>query len=169
VPDHIRPGYLATIVMETFGPPGTPLVQLLPLRSVTVTIPSLDPDGNGYVRFDGLFGLQPDDPFTLWRYLLKNRAKVTNPVLTVVDNGSEASLYGAIGHFTPSPTPNGATTVFTTPFGYIQGTTVVYLNGLAQVRGTDYTESDPVEGEITFTVAPNSADVILVTCRTLSS
>ncbi|HET9615456.1 MAG TPA: hypothetical protein VFP22_11645, partial [Candidatus Limnocylindrales bacterium] len=53
VPDHIRPGYLATIELKTFGPSGSPLVQLLPLRQVVITFPGLDPDGNGYVQFEG--------------------------------------------------------------------------------------------------------------------
>ena len=169
IPDHILPGYLSTITMETFEDGVNPLVQLLPLRSMVITFPDLDTTGKGYVRFDGQFGLQPDDPFTLWRFLLKNRQRIINPVLTVVDNSSTATLYGAIGHFTPDPTPNGTVTVFTVPFGYIAGTTNVYIDGLIQTPVTDYTESDPIAGEVTFVSAPTTGQVIQVVCRTLAS
>jgi hypothetical protein len=174
-PDHIHPGSLVTITLETFGPSMDPLVLLMPLRSVAITIPALDPDGNGYVRFQGTFGLQPDDPYSLWRYLIKNAGKVTNVALTFVDDTSTSTTYGASGSFNPTPTPNGSATVFTIPFGYIVGSTQVYLRapgavgGLLLLPGTDYTESDPIGGEITLTSPPATGSVLLVVCRTLSS
>jgi len=170
VPDHVRPGYLSTISLEVFGDPGDPLVQLLPLRTVTITFPNLDKNGNGYVRYDGTFGLQPDDPYALWRFLLKGgRQAVQQTVIAVVDDSSTSTVYGAFGYFTPAPVADGVTTVFTIAFGYIQKTTQVYKNGLLLVRDVDYTESDPIAGEITFAVAPAFGDVLVVSCNTLSA
>lgn len=171
-PDHLYPGQLTTIELQTFGPEGTPLVQLLPLRQMTISCPSLDPDGQGYVKFDGYFGLQPSDPFTLWRFIRSQR-RTTTAALRIVDNDSTSSSYGAIGSFTPSPTPNGSATVFTIPFGYILGTTQVYLKnpgmtgGLLLLPNADYVESDPVEGEVTLSLAPVTGAQLLVQCRTL--
>lgn len=172
-PDHLRPGYLSTISLETFGPMGSPLVQLLPLRQVKITFPNLDPTGKGYVKFEGFFGLQPDDPFSLWRYILRNRRQAADTLVAVVDDSSDSTTYGAIAHLTPTPLPNGSATVFTIPFGYITGTTQVFLNtgtgGLLQTPGSDYEESDPINGEITMTVPPPNGSSLLVTCRTLAA
>lgn len=176
VSNHILPGQLAWITLSTFGPLGTPLTRLLPLRSVAISIPSLDPDGNGYVRFEGRFGLQPDDPFTLWRFLLNaQRRAARQGTVTVVDDNSLATTYGALGTFVPTPTPNGSATVFTVPFGYIIGTTRLYVkpvgaNGyFLKLLGSDYTESDSIKGEITITPAPASGESLLVQTRTLAS
>ena len=117
---------LTTIVLQVFEESGDALVQLLPLRSVTISMPTIDKDGNGYVRFEGTFALQPDDPYSLWRFLLRNEGKITGQV-TVVDDNSDATVYGAYGNFTPTPDPDGSTTFFTIPFGYILGTTELYL------------------------------------------
>jgi hypothetical protein len=169
VSDHLRPGYLSTISLAVFGPIGVPLVQLLPLRSMLISFPNLDQTGKGYVQFDGQFGLQPDDSKKLWRYLLKNRNRVSNIVTGVVDGGSTSAQYGDIGFFVPSPVPNGGATVFTIPFGYIGGTSVMYRNGLAQVIGDVYFETDPANGVFTFSSAPLVTDELRVTVRTLSA
>jgi len=172
VPDHIRPGYLATIELKVFGPSGSPLIQLLPLRNVTITIPSLDPTGKGYVRFDGLFGLQLDDPFTLWRFLLKQRRTGLSPVATTTGD-STSTTYGAYGEFEPTPAPDGSATVFTIPFGYIAGTTQVFRfplgspGGLLLRRNVDYTESDPAAGQVTIPGPLPSGDGLIIVCRTL--
>lgn len=175
VPDHIHPGYLATITLETFEESGDPLVQLLPLRSLTITFPSLDPSGNGYVHFEGRFGLQPDDPFSLWRFLLRQGPKITSPVATV-DDASDSTSYGAYATLTPTPTPDGSSSVFTQAFGYIAQTTQVYLfpsggdGGLLKRRDVDYTESDPENGEITWIgTLPATGDVLVIYSRTLSA
>lgn len=169
VRNHLRPGYLSTIALETFGPEGDPLVQLLPLRTMTITFPNLDQNGNGYVQFEGMFGLQPDDPFSLWRFLLKARAKVESTLVSIVDDSSDSTVYGATGHFTAAPVPDGSNKVFTIPFGYITGSTSVFLDGILQTPGTQYTESDPVNGEITMTTAPGAGTSLVVTCLTLAS
>ena len=175
VRNHITPGSLVTIQLVVFGPDGSPLVQLLPLRSVAISFLELDPTGKGYVRYEGFFGLQPDDPWSLWRYILRNRGKILSGALTFVDQDSTATVYGATGNFIPTPTPNGSATVFTIAFGYVINSTRVYLRrpgetGAALLNeGSDYVETDPINGIITMTSAPPSGSVLLVNCRTLSA
>lgn len=163
--DHLIPGELSTITLWSYSEDGgtTPYTILLPLRSVRISFPELDPDGNAYVRFDGFFGLQPDDPYTLWRFFLKQRKVVET--IVAVDNTSTASAPGAIYQGVPTPSANGSATVFTIPFAYISGTTTVYKNGLVQRRNADYTESGPSSGQITFTVAPANGAQIYVEAR----
>jgi hypothetical protein len=162
--DHIVPGELITFELNVFSQDGglTPLVQLLPCRSLRISFPGLDPDGNGFVRFDGFFGLQPDDPYTLWRYLLRQQPVVAATTVNTIDNSSTSVGYGDLYRDTPTPATDGLTTVFAIPFSYISGTSSVYLNGLFQARGTDYTESSPTTGTFTFTTAPDAADVLFI-------
>jgi len=162
VKDHLRPGQLVTINIATFGE-----TKLLPLRTVRITFPELDVTGAAYVRFEGEFGLQLTDPFTLWRYLLKRGVPNVSAGLVIasVNNASTATAYGAFYQDEPTPTPDNSTTVFTIPFGYIAGSTSVYDNGLLV---TSYTESDPDAGEITFDVAPTLGHTLWVIARTLS-
>jgi len=53
------------------------------------------------------------------------------------------------------------TTLITT---FIAGSSAVYLNGLRQKLGTDYTET-PASGKICFTTAPNAGDLIVIKVR----
>lgn len=62
----------------------------------------------------------------------------------------------------PTGAVNGSNTVFTVSNAFVTGSTQVYQNGLLKKLGTNYTETDPSSGEITFTVAPTGGDVILV-------
>lgn len=64
-----------------------------------------------------------------------------------------------------SPAPNGSTTLFTTPEAYIAGTTRLYLNGQRLFLTGDYTETS--SNSLTFTVAPYTADMLLVDYRTV--
>lgn len=164
VRQHIRPGSLVTIVMNVFG-----VTKLLPLRSVRLRFPGQAPDGKTFVTFTGEFGLQTSDPFTLWRYLLNNQGRIQTTVLSVTDDTSTSTTYGSYGTFVPTPITDGVTTVFDLPFGYISTTLEVYLNGLTQRSGTDFTESDPEGGGFTMTSAPLSTDNLLVRCRTLAA
>jgi hypothetical protein len=170
VPNYLVAGDIVTIEMNVFG-----VTKLLPLRSLRTTFPDALPDGtesSRVVQFDGTFGLQPGDPFTLWKYILDNQARTSSAsasTAAAVDDSSTTTIYGAMGQFTPSPATDGATTVFTLPFGYVAGTLEVYLNGLIQRPGTDYTESDNVAGEFTMTSAPETTDNLIVTCLTLAS
>lgn len=164
VRQHIIPGQLVTIVMNVFG-----VTKLLPLRSVRLRFPEQATDGKTFVSFTGEFGLQTSDPFTLWRYILRNQRRIQNTILAVVDNSSVTTVYGALGSFTPTPAADGVTTAFDLPFGYIATTLEVYLNGLFQRSGTDFTESNPETGGFTMTSAPLVTDTLFARCRTLAT
>lgn len=171
-PDHLVAGDIVTIDMDVFG-----VTKLLPLRSLRISFPdamttSGDPSDR-VVQFDGTFGLQMGDPFTLWRYLQKAEVRVANAIsttnATAVTDTSTETVFGAQFRGVPSPAPDGVETVFAIPFGYVTGSTRVFLNGLLQRLGTDYTESDPEGGEITMTTAPLATDNLLVLAVTLDS
>lgn len=61
---------------------------------------------------------------------------------------------------TPTGTVNGSTTAFTTARAYIGSSLEVYINGLSQKRGTDYTETTPGSGIFTMATAPLTGDTI---------
>lgn len=176
VPDHLVAGDIVTIEMNVFG-----VTKLLPLRSLRVSFPDAisDPTDQStrIVQFDGTFGLQIGDPFTLWRYILSSQARInnTNTTPTAVTTTSTSTVYGAYGQFDPSPAPDNSTTLFTLPFGYISGTLQVYQGttggaGAALLRpGVDFTESDNVAGEFTMAVAPPATDYLIAIDLTLSS
>lgn len=169
-PNHLVAGDIVTIDMNTFG-----VSKLLPLRSLRTSFPDALPDADPadrVVQFDGTFGLQLGDPFTLWRYVLANEASAPSASASApvaVNDSSTTTVYGAIGQFTPTPATDGAQTVFTIPFGYIPGTISVYLNGLLQIPGTDFTESDNEAGEITMLFVPLSTDNLIILAATLDS
>lgn len=167
-PDHIVPGDLVTIDMQTFG-----VTKLLPLRSLRTSFPDAlvtDGDPNDrVVLFTGTFGLQLSDPFTLWRYLLSAQNRVVRSTPTVVDDTSTVTVYGAQYNGVPTPAPDDVETVFSIQFGYIASTLQVYKNGLHLTPVTDYTESDNEAGEFTMTVAPASSDTLYVVCATLEA
>jgi hypothetical protein len=85
-----------------------------------------------------------------------------------VTASSTSTVYGAQFSDAPTPAADSSTTVFNITFGYITGSTQVYQAGLLLTRGTDYTESDPTTGEITFTVAPTTGVSLWVLASTLS-
>lgn len=160
VRQHLTAGQLVTIDMNVFG-----VYKLLPLRRLSISFPSGAPDGTAYVKFQGDFGIQTDDPFTLWAYLLKQERRIRialQPGFSVVDDSSTSAPYGAFGQFTFDP--DGSTTTFTLPFGYIAGTIQVFKSGLL----VSVTETSPEDGTFTFAVAPLNADTLFVTTRTLA-
>jgi hypothetical protein len=177
--DHLRPGNLVTTVLYSFGSDlQHPLIQTLPLRTVRVSFPGLDANGNGYVSMEGYFGIQMSDPWTIWRYLLQTKTKASKLSVVSVSNLSESAVRGGIGNFSPMEQPDGERTWFTifitvdgveTSVGYIPGTTSVYLNGSLLRSGTDYEEAGPEWGEIRFATAPQASDWIKIQCRTMSS
>ena len=65
----------------------------------------------------------------------------------------------AVAPVTPSPEPDGATTLFTVQ-PYTAGASVVYLDGVLQVPGTNYSELDAVAGTIQFATAPPTGSTI---------
>lgn len=162
VKNHIVAGDLVTIELSMFG-----TTKLLPVRSLTTSFPNaFEPDGTHLVEFRGTFGLQLSDSFSLWRYVIKNQNRVSVQTQTAVNNSSTSSVPGAQYSGEPTPATDGSTTVFTIPFGYIAGTVEVYLNGLIQRPGTDFTESDPDAGEITMSSPPLSTDNLYIVCAT---
>lgn len=167
VRDHVVAGDILNIELSVFS-----VTTLLPLRQLDIEFPdALEDDDTHLVQFRGTFGLQLSDPFTLWRYLLSttSRRASVNPTPTIVSDSSTVTVYGATYSGVPTPAADGSTTVFTIPFGYITGSTQVYLNGLIQRLGTDYTESNSATGEITFVSAPLATDNIEVSALTLNS
>ena len=177
--DHLTPGRITTIHLYTFGVDSShPLIIQLPLRQVRISFPELDVNGDGYVRFDGFFGIMESDPWTLWRYLLKQRTKTTNNPVTSSSNSSDTVTYGSFGSFFPDEAPDGVRRTFSisitvdgvhVPIGYISGTVEAYRNGSLQRPQIDYTESDPAGGVITFTVAPLATDWLWLKCRTMGA
>jgi len=168
--DHLRPGDLTTHIFYVLGTDNAhPLIQQLPLRQMRITFPTLKEDGTAYLRFDGFWSLQLDDPYTLWAYLLSAKTRVTNTILATANGDTTTATYGAFGQFAPLPDPpDGTTRLFNLPnnLGYLAGTTQVYINGILAPLGTSYTESNPDGGEITFYSAPSDLDVLWVICRT---
>lgn len=157
---HLRPGWVVPIQLTAFGG----IIRWLPLRQVKVSFEGAA-DGKAHVRFTGLFDLRNEDPFTLWKFLRQKERK-SNPTFTtaagsgtlgVVDNSSTESAYGDIGHFAPVESVDGTRVLFSLPFGYIGGSSQVFVNGLLQQRGVDYFETDPTNGTITFSSPPKAA------------
>jgi hypothetical protein len=68
--------------------------------------------------------------------------------------GSGAVIIGAA----LTPTPDGATTLFTLPDTYIANSTGVFLNGIRERRGVHYTEHPPTQ--VQFSEAPLSTDTL---------
>jgi hypothetical protein len=164
---HLRPSNVVTITMYTLGvDEAHPLVLVLPLRTVRLTFPTLKSDGKTYVRFDGFFGLQLSDPWWLWKFLRDFAPNTPRlPRIAAATGSTTAAVYGTFGSFAPTPdTGDGSTTVVNFPFAYIDGTTNVYVNGAFKRPGTDYTESDPKTGEITFVSAPATGAALWGTC-----
>ena len=113
-------------------------------------------DGDAYVEFSGTFGVLASDPERLWAYLRQNLSGFQKTVSggaysTANQATTDANVpYGTIWNDAPTETPNGVLTVFTIPYAYLAGTTQLSMNGLVATLDTDYTESDPANGEITW-------------------
>lgn len=171
VRDHLVPGDIVTIDLEAFG-----VTKLLPLRSLRTSFPdAFEGDGSHLVQFEGTFGLQISDPFTLWRYLLTNQNRVASLTALAVNDTSTQTIYGANGQFTPTPATDSSTTLFSLPFGYVANSLQIYQGttggvGAALLRaGIDFTETDFEAGTFTMTVAPPATDYLVAICATLAS
>lgn len=153
---HIRPGAIQDIILYSQG-----VVTRLPLRSLTVTFPTIptdNPGGKTYVQFQGEFGTNYSDRRHLWRWLRKNRQ--TSRVATmVIDNTSGDAVPGAFAYLYPNESPNGSRTTFTFPYTFYESRFDLYLNGLKQRGGSDFTY-DATLKQVTFMVAPESGDSI---------
>lgn len=163
-PDHIRPGDIVTIVLDVFD-----TTVLLPVRELRISFPdAFENDGTHLVQFDGTFGLQLSDPYSLWRFLRVAQVQAQSAVVapSVVTEGSPTAGFGSYFYGTPTPVTDGSTTTFAIAFPYMPGSLVVFLNGLQQRPGVDFTESDPTTGEFEMTDPPESTDALYVTCLT---
>lgn len=176
--DHVTAGDIMQIDMNTFS-----VSKLLPLRSLRISFPdAFEADGSHLVQFDGTFGLQVSDPFTLWAYLLKQQTRLSTIQVqpAAVTDTSTQSTYGAVYQGTPTPATDGATTVFTLPLGsgfqpYIPSSLLVYIGDIGTpgagllISGVDFTESDPDAGEFTMMVAPANTKFLYATCLCVPS
>lgn len=170
VHDHLKAGDLVHITSEVFGDGGDPLELILPLRRLAISFPGKPDEADvAWVQFQGTFSLQLTDPFTLWRFLLGEsmaQGRQANPLSTVT--GSGAVPFGSIFQTALEPDPDGVESVFNLPNarGYIAGTTQLYVDGVVQRLNTDYYESNPDQGEVTFIVIPDAGSWTWITCRT---
>lgn len=168
VPEIPVPGFVLPVQLEVFG--GDPVE--LPLRSLTISWPTIDSDtdGRGWTRLTGEFGLLMSDPSWLWRYLQKLRpGKIIKQVTATAKNDTSKPPYGAQYQDQPATqsivgedlvvtldAPNGSKTLFHIPFMYVGNTMKVFIDGIAQYRGIDYVETSPALGTFTIYVAPAS-------------
>ncbi len=171
--DHLVAGDIIEIDLTTFS-----FDKLLPLRSLNISFPNaFETDGTHMVVFQGTFGLQLSDPFTLWAYLLKQKARLETIQVSpaAVTPSSTQAVYGAIYQGAPTPACNGSQTVFTLPLGtgvlsYIPATLQVYMGTIGTpgagllATGTDFAETSPDNGTFTMTVAPANTKFLYVTC-----
>ena len=94
-------------------------------------------------------------------------APATSDVLLVDYNVTNAKFIqgsnSIIVQETPTGIVNGTNTIFITlQAKYVANTIELFINGLQQTKTTDYTETSPASGTITFTVPPLSGDVLKV-------
>jgi hypothetical protein len=169
-PNHIVAGDIVNITLGVFG-----VSEFMPCRTLRISFPTLDETGKAVVLFSGEFGMQYTDPVALWSAILKSKPTTAINTTIAVTDDSESTAYGDIFNGEPYETPNGSRTLFSLrlsngiAIGYITNTLILYINGLAQRRGTDYTESDPATGEFTISTAPSGTDTLFVNCRTLEN
>lgn len=62
----------------------------------------------------------------------------------------------------PTGAVNGSNTAYTCTSPYMVNTLEVFINGLKQIRNTDYTETGPSTGDFSMTTAPATGDIIRV-------
>lgn len=179
VPSVLIPGSVVSVYLSSFSETFT-----LPVRSLRISFPNLYPNGDPIVRYDGFLGVQTDDPFTLWAYM-KSVADTggtggttaatgagTTPgggvnITPVSDGSAPAAVAGTDVCMTPSRAPGFGNQTFYLTDAYQPGSSKVWVNGLRWRRGIEYTESDPLNKEITFFDAPLSGDQLWV-CYTSS-
>lgn len=160
VPSPLLPGVVISTYLNSFGETIT-----LPVRNIRISFPNLHPDGTPIVKFDALFSVQTDDPFTLWKYMKKiadqggTAATATAPVS---DGSAAAVLLGTEVCMVPTGSINSSNVTFTLRDPYADASLRVWLNGLLQRPGVDYNESSPSTGVFTFSDAPLSGDQLWV-------
>lgn len=162
--DHLVVGNVVVIDLQTFGLSGVNAL-LLPLRQIKITFPALHPDGTGYVKFEGTFALQLDDPWSLWKFLLGQRGRIVQTLTSTVDSSSVTVPFGATFYDLATETPDGVRTLFSIPFGYVPGTLEVWVDGNLQTPILSLSETDPAAGTFTLAGAPLSGSEVLVLCK----
>jgi hypothetical protein len=170
VPRHLYPGDIVPIQLWSYSTDGgvTPFTKYLPLRSLRLGFFAAE-GGKAVVEFRGTFDLRNEDGKFLWKWLRKREPTIKTVTVTTAGDGSTEVPYGSIGTFTLLPyPPDGVSTVYHIGGGYIPGTTIVTKNGIEQVVGVNYTESNSDAGEITFTAIPQPTDHLVMRCRTLA-
>lgn len=101
--------------------------------------------------------------------------QVSKPIGTVIDGysinvnimrGAEITEDWGTNEFVSDATPTGLVNSSNTAYNaggpYASNTLEVFINGLKQIRNTDYTETTPTSGDFTMTVAPTTGDIIRV-------
>lgn len=139
---------------------------------------NLDYSGSGEVLFlsDSVSGaLTKTEPTT--------PGSISKPIMTILyESGTTTEGYvnimrgmeidegwgstSFISDVTPAGLVNGSNTAYTVPEAYTAGTMEVFINGLKQIRDTDYTETNPTTGSFSMIVAPASGDVVRVNYMT---
>jgi hypothetical protein len=88
-----------------------------------------------------------------------------NTASTAMINGSNSLKSDEV----PSGAVNGSTTLFTTSVAYIPNSLEYYVNGVKQIRGVHFTETNPSIGTFTASDAPLTGDVISTNYQFISS
>ncbi|MCG3197207.1 MAG: hypothetical protein GHCLOJNM_01692 [bacterium] len=144
------------------APSGNPRIDSIGIRetgewviaagteSATPSAPLLDPDvvrlADVYLRVGATSIKNSDDGVN--GYLIDRRPRRLS-----------ALAHRHVAPASPPETPNGSATNFSTSERFVAGTLRVYVNGLAQLPSTHYTEDSDREG-YTFLTAPPSGFVI---------
>jgi hypothetical protein len=163
---HLKAGYMQTFQFHVLSTSSSPLIRVLPVRTIRISFPTLPPDpGSGperltYVRFDGEFGTSYQDPRFYWAFLRRARRQANTQY------PSDTPLAAAPFRGVVTEAVDGSRVLFSIATAYHAGTTEVYLNGLLQRRGYEYTESQPGSGQITFVTPPAVDDQLWIVCDT---
>lgn len=87
-------------------------------------------------------------------------------IMRGMEIADDAAYNSVISDATPSGTVDSSNTAFSATTPYTAGTLEIFINGLKQIRNTDYTESNPTTGAFTMTTAPVTGDIIRVNYMT---
>jgi hypothetical protein len=152
---HLRPGFLMDFTLYTQDKYFT-----LPCRSINVSFPARPPDdpGETWVRFDGDFGILFSDRRYLWKAMLQRQRQLTPSPATVIANAASEDIPpGSFVNMAPNEAADGFRTTFSFSITLYSGEFALYVNGLLQREGLDYTYNAS-SGQVTFVVAPGEGD-----------
>lgn len=129
------------------------------------TLPDVPTAGSEHVYLNGI--LLADSEYTITGNLLTlddpPEDNPGGPDVLLIDywpTGGTAESSQRITREVPVGSINSSNTIFTTAVNIYTETERVWLNGLLQLRGTDYTVTDT--DEITFTTAPTTGDHLVI-------